>query len=68
MDMESTRANTKKPMPKIKVPMVRMMRGPNWSTSQPCNGPSRPLSRRVNANAADSTVMLQPNSSFSITA
>ena len=59
---ESTIAKRPKPIAKIKVPIVRMMRGPYLSTSQPWSGPSRPLSIRVSAKAQLKMDMDQPNS------
>ena len=56
-----------KPMPKITVPILIMMRGPNRSASQPWTGPRMPLSMRVRANAKPRTVLLQPKSACSST-
>ena len=50
-----------KPSPKRSMPPLTITLGPNLSMSQPCRGPSRPLSARDRANAPDSTERLQPN-------
>ena len=43
------------------MPPLTITLGPNLSMSQPCRGPSSPLSARERANAPDSTERLQPN-------
>jgi hypothetical protein len=60
--------NRMKPTPKMTMPTLMSTRGPKRSVSQPCSGPRMPLSARAMENAADSIVLLQPNSSLSTTA
>jgi hypothetical protein len=60
--------NRMKPTPKTTMPTRMSAREPKRSVSQPCRGPRMPLSARDIENAADTIVLLQPNSSLSKTA
>ena len=64
----SMREKSMKPAPNTHMPMRMSARGPKRSVSQPWTGPRMPLSARDMAKAADTSVLLQPNSSRSSTA
>jgi hypothetical protein len=64
----SIRLKSRKPAAKMTIPTRMSARGPKRSVSQPWIGPRMPLSARAIEKAADSMVLLQPNSSRSSTA
>jgi hypothetical protein len=64
----SIRLKSRKPTAKMTMPTRIKARGPKRSVSQPWIGPRMPLSARAIENAAESVVLLQPNSSRSSTA